>query len=71
MVSDVGLPGMNGRDLANLAREAQPDLKVLFVTGYAESAAIRSRFLAPGMDLLTKPFTLDALGVRIREMIER
>jgi signal transduction histidine kinase len=71
MVSDVGLPGMNGRELADLARETLPDLKVLFVTGYAERASVRGRFLAPGMDLLTKPFTLDALGVKIREMIER
>ncbi len=70
MVSDVGLPGMNGRKLADLAREILPDLKVLFVTGYAESAAVRADFLAPGMELLTKPFTLDALGTKIRKMIE-
>jgi signal transduction histidine kinase len=70
MVSDVGLPGVSGRELADLAREKRPGLKVLFVTGYAESAAVRGDFLAPGMDLLTKPFTLDALGAKIREMIE-
>ena len=70
LVSDVGLPGMNGRELADLARETLPNLKVLFVTGYAESAAVRGQFLAPGMDMLTKPFTLDALGIKIRDMIE-
>jgi len=70
MVSDVGLPGLNGRKLADLARDIRPGLKVLFVTGYAESAAVRGDFLASGMDLLTKPFTLDALGAKIREMIE-
>ncbi|MBI1684895.1 ATP-binding protein [Caulobacter hibisci] len=70
MGSDVGLPGLNGRKLADLARDIRPGLKVLFVTGYAESAAVRGDFLAPGMDLLTKPFTLDALGAKIREMIE-
>jgi CheY-like chemotaxis protein len=59
MVSDVGLPGISGRQLADLAHETSPNLKVLFVTGYAE-----------GMELLTKPFTLDALGTKIREMIE-
>ena len=70
MVSDVGLPGLDGRQLADLAREIIPDLKVLFVTGYAQSATVRGEFLTTGMDLLTKPFTLDALGVKIREMIE-
>jgi DNA-binding NtrC family response regulator len=70
MVSDIGLPGMNGRQLADLAHEILPGLKVLLVTGYAESAAIRGQFLGPGMELLTKPFTLDALGTKIREMIE-
>ncbi|MEO6340256.1 MAG: ATP-binding protein [Caulobacteraceae bacterium] len=69
MVSDVGLPGMNGRQLADLARETRPELRVLFVTGYAESAAVLDQFLAPGMDLMTKPFTLDALGIKIRDMI--
>lgn len=70
LVSDVGLPGMNGRALADVARETHPDLKVLFVTGYAERALERVDFLAPGMDLMTKPFTLDALGTKLREMIE-
>jgi len=70
MVSDVALPGMGGRKLADLARETRPDLKVLFVTGYAERALSRGKFLAPGMDLLTKPFTLDTLGTKIRDMID-
>ncbi|WP_165491071.1 ATP-binding protein [Lichenihabitans psoromatis] len=71
MVSDVGLPGLDGRHLAEMARETRPDLKVLFVTAYASAATIRSDFLAPGMDLLTKPFTLDALGSKIRQMLQR
>ena len=70
MVSDVALPGMSGRKLADLARETRPDLKVLFVTGYAERAVSRGKFLAAGMDLLIKPFTLDTLGTKIREMID-
>lgn len=70
MVSDVGLPGLNGRQLAEIARETRPDLKVLFVTAYASASTIRGDFLAPGMDLLTKPFTLDVLGTKIRQMIE-
>jgi len=70
MISDVGLPGMNGRQLAEVARAARPGLRVLFVTGYAENATMRSGFLAPGMDMMTKPFALDALGTKIRTMLE-
>jgi len=69
MITDVGLPGLNGRQLAEIAREHRKGLRVLFVTGYAEHATDRGRFLAPGMDMITKPFTLDALAVKIREMI--
>lgn len=71
LVSDVGLPGLNGRQLADHARLMRPDLKVLFITGYAEQAAIASGFLAPGMEMITKPFAIDDLTVRIREIIER
>lgn len=70
MLSDVMLPHINGRKLAEIARASRPDLKVLFVTGYAEDAAIRGDFLDAGMDLLTKPFALDALGSKVRAMIE-
>jgi PAS domain S-box-containing protein len=69
LVSDIGLPGMNGRQVADAAREGRPDLKVLFITGYAENAAIAHGFLAPGMEMVTKPFAVDALAARIREMI--
>ncbi|ATB33566.1 hybrid sensor histidine kinase/response regulator [Melittangium boletus] len=71
LVTDVGLPGMNGRQLAEVARGNRPELPVLFVTGYAQGAAVRSGFLEAGMEMLTKPFTVDQLAVKIREMIER
>jgi PAS domain S-box-containing protein len=71
MVSDVVLPHINGRKLAEIARAARPDLKVLFVTGYAESATDRGDFLDEGMDMLTKPFALDALGAKVRAMIDK
>ena len=71
LVTDVGLPNMNGRQLAEIAGELRPDLRILFMTGYAEKAATRSGFLAPGMQLMTKPFAVDALGARIRELIDR
>jgi PAS domain S-box-containing protein len=70
MMSDVMLPHINGRKLAEIARASRPDLKVLFLTGYAENAAVRGDFLDPGMDMLTKPFALDALGAKVRAMIE-
>ena len=69
LVTDVGLPGMNGRQLADQARESRPDLKVLFITGYAESAAIADGFLPAGMEMITKPFDLDDLVRRIRELL--
>jgi PAS domain S-box-containing protein len=69
LVTDVGLPGMNGRQLADQARESRPDLKILFITGYAESVAISDGFLQPGMEMITKPFDLDNLSRRIRSMI--
>jgi PAS domain S-box-containing protein len=69
LITDVGLPGMNGRQIADAAREHRPDLKVLFITGYAENAAMANGFLAPGMEMVTKPFAVDALAARIRDMI--
>ena len=68
-MSDIGLPGLNGRQLADAARVTRPGLKVLFVTGYAEDAA-GSSFLEPGMEIITKPFTMEVLASKIREMIE-
>jgi PAS domain S-box-containing protein len=70
LVTDIGLPGLNGRQLAEAARVTRPNLKVLFATGYAEKAA-GSSFLETGMEIITKPFTMDELASKIREMIER
>jgi signal transduction histidine kinase/ActR/RegA family two-component response regulator len=70
LISDVGLPGgINGRQLADAARITRPELKVLFITGYAENAIIGSGHLAPGMRVLTKPFVVETLANRIQEMI--
>ena len=70
LVTDVGLPGMNGRQLADQARESRPHLKVLFITGYAENAMFGNGHLDPGMQMITKPFPVETLAARIREMIE-
>ncbi len=71
LITDIGLPGMNGRQLADQARETRPDLKILFITGYAESVAIADGFLQPGMEMITKPFDLDNLSRRIRAIVTR
>ncbi len=70
LISDVGLPGMNGRQLAEIGRQLRPGLKVLFITGYAEHAAVRAGFLDDGMQMITKPFAFDNLTSKVREMIE-
>jgi CheY-like chemotaxis protein len=70
LITDVGLPGgMNGRQLADAALMTHPTLKILFITGYAETAVIGEGHLKPGMHILTKPFSLDTLGLRIREIM--
>jgi PAS domain S-box-containing protein len=71
LITDVGLPGgMNGRQVADAARVSRPDLKVLFVTGYAENAAIANGYLEPGMAVVTKPFGMTELANKISELIE-
>lgn len=70
LVTDVGLPGnLNGRQLADAARHRRPGLKVLFITGYAEVAAVGNGLLDQGMQVMTKPFRMDALATRVRSMI--
>ena len=69
LITDIGLPGLNGRQLADAARELRPSLKILFMTGYAENAALASGFLEPGMEMITKPFAMEALATRIRSML--
>ena len=70
LITDVGLPGgMNGRQMADAAREGRSALKILFITGYAENAALGYGQLAPGMHVLTKPFAIDVLAARIKAVI--
>jgi CheY-like chemotaxis protein len=71
LITDVGLPGgMNGKQMADAARVRRPDLKVLFITGYAENAAISNGGLDAGMQVMSKPFAMDTLATRIRSIIE-
>jgi PAS domain S-box-containing protein len=68
LVTDVGLPDINGRELADAGRLERPDLKVLFMTGYAEKAA-GSAFLEAGMEILMKPFLMEDLAAKLRGML--
>ncbi|MDM0033435.1 ATP-binding protein [Variovorax sp. J22P271] len=71
LLTDVGLPGgINGRQLADRARQLRPDLQVLFVTGYAENAIVGNGNLEHGMSVITKPFDVDALSRKVRAMID-
>ena len=71
LVTDVGLPGgMNGRQMADAGRVLRPALKVLFITGYAENAVFGNGLIEPGMAVVTKPFSVDAMEMRIRSMVE-
>lgn len=71
LITDVGLPGgLNGRQVADAGRVVRSDLKILFITGYAENAVFGNGLLEPGMQLLTKPFTMETLSRRIRESLE-
>ncbi len=70
LITDVGLPaGLNGRQVADAGRTIRPELKVIFITGFAEHAVFRNAQAAPGMHILTKPFAMDTLAARIREVI--
>jgi CheY-like chemotaxis protein len=71
LVTDIGLPGLNGRQVADAARAKRPGLRVLLMTGYAQNAALgNGAALEPGMHIIAKPFALAALGAKVREMIE-
>ena len=71
LFTDVGLPGgMNGRQLADAARQLRPDLKVLFTTGYARNAIVHDGRLDPGVALITKPFTYSGLAAKLGDMLD-
>jgi signal transduction histidine kinase/ActR/RegA family two-component response regulator len=70
LLTDISLPGLNGRQVADAARHGRPELKVLFMTGYEQNAAVARGFLEPGMQLLAKPFAMDVLATRVRAMLE-
>lgn len=70
LLTDVGLPKLSGRELADAARIHRPALPVLFMTGYAENAVRRDRFLAEGMDMIVKPFQISELLAKVRRVLD-
>ncbi len=70
LFTDVGLPGINGRELVDAARARQPGLRVLFTSGYERSALMHDSRLEAGVELLTKPFTRAQLASRIRAVLD-
>jgi DNA-binding NtrC family response regulator len=71
LLTDVVMPGMNGNELKERLAQRQPGLKVLFMSGYAPRAVAQRGILDDGVDFLPKPFTLDDLGRKIREVLDR
>ncbi len=71
LITDVGLPGgMNGRQVADAGRVGRPKLKILFITGYAENAVIGNGLLEHDMHVITKPFGIEDIVGKVREMID-
>jgi PAS domain S-box-containing protein len=70
LFTDVVMPQLSGRDLADLARKHQPDLKVLYTTGYTRNAIVHNGVLDAGTSLLTKPFSIDELALKVRKILD-
>jgi CheY-like chemotaxis protein len=70
MVADVVMPGMSGREVGELLLRARPEVKVLYVSGYANDSIVHHGVLEPGLAFLEKPFTPDALARKVREVLE-
>ena len=70
LLTDVVMPGMNGRKLAEEAKQQRPLLKVLYMTGYSRNAIVHQGRLDPGVDLIQKPLTSELLAVAVRRMLD-
>ncbi len=71
LFTDIVMPDTNGRQLADAARVLRPDLKVLYTTGYTRNAVVHNGVLDPGVELITKPYTLDELAAKVRDILEQ
>ena len=71
MVTDVVMPGMSGRELADRLLPIHPDMKVLYMSGYTDNAIVHHGVLEEGMNYIQKPFTVDGLARKVREMLDK
>jgi len=71
LFTDVVMPGMNGAKLAEEAHKLRPELKILFTTGYTRNAVVHNGVLDPGVELIGKPFTIDQLSRKVREVLDK
>jgi CheY-like chemotaxis protein len=71
LLTDVVMPGMNGRELGKRAQQMRPDLKILYMTGYSRNAVVHQGRLEDGVHLLEKPITQARLALQVREMLDR
>jgi len=70
LLTDVVMPGQNGRKLADTARQRQASLKVLYMTGYSRNAIVHQGRLDPGVELLQKPLTSEQLATTVRKVLD-
>ena len=70
LFTDVVMPEVNGAKLAEEARRRRPDLKVLFTTGYTRDTIVRNGVIHPGVELIGKPFTIEQLAAKVREVLD-
>jgi len=71
LLTDVVMPGMNGRELGRRAQEIRPSLRVLYMTGYSRNAVVHHGRLDQGVELLQKPITQTHLAARIRDLLDQ
>jgi CheY-like chemotaxis protein len=71
LFTDIVMPVMNGRKLAEEALARRPELKVIFTTGFTKNAVVHNGMLDPGVNFIAKPFTLEQLAAKLREVLDR
>src|SRR6202042_1044277 len=71
LFTDVVMPDINGKNLADEARRRRPGIKVLFTTGYTANAVVHGGVLDAGVNFISKPFTLDQLAAKVRAVLDQ
>jgi len=71
MLADIVMPGMSGSELAKLLKPLYPEIKILYMSGYTDNAIIRHGVLEKGVNYIQKPFTMEALARKVREVLDK